>query len=63
MNLKFVFAYTPDEFSEAFRMILKDPDRLKLMITGETGLSGVNAAFDALAAGEDIKLLVRPDLP
>ena len=62
LNLKFVFAYSPDEFGDAFRMILDNPDRLRPLITGETGLVGVNSAFDALTQAGGIKILVRPDL-
>jgi threonine dehydrogenase-like Zn-dependent dehydrogenase len=63
LNLKFVFAYTGAEFAQSFMMIRANPDRLQMMVTGETGLSGVNDAFDQLGnGGAAVKLLVRPDL-
>ena len=62
LNLKFVFAYNSAEFTDAFRMILDNPDRLSPLITGQTGFSGVNAAFDALGGAGGIKIMVRPDL-
>jgi threonine dehydrogenase-like Zn-dependent dehydrogenase len=63
LNLQFVFAYTAQEFDEAFAMICANPDQLQPMITGTIGLSGVNGAFDRLTAGDAaVKIQVRPEL-
>lgn len=62
LTLKFVFAYSPEEFAKAFAMIADDPDRLAPMVTGSVGLAQIDSAFDALTAndGTQVKLLVRP---
>lgn len=61
LQLRFVFAYSAEEFAEAFRMIRADPAALAPLITGETGLDGIGDAFAALGGGGDqIKMLVKP---
>lgn len=63
LQVRFVFAYSPPEFTEAFAMICKDPDKLSPMVTGSVGLADVDRAFAALSGGgEDVKILVTPDL-
>ncbi|MES2493363.1 MAG: zinc-binding dehydrogenase [Pseudomonadota bacterium] len=60
LTLKFVFAYTGNEFTTAFEMIRAAPERMAPMVTGIVGLDGVDAAFDALSSGSGVKVLVRP---
>lgn len=61
LQLRFVFAYSPPEFADAFAMICADPDRLAPMVTGAVGLAGIDAAFAALTSGgSEVKLLVTP---
>lgn len=61
IQLRFVFAYSADEFGQAFEMICAAPERLKPLITGEVGLHSVREAFDALmSGGEQVKMLVMP---
>lgn len=61
IQLRFVFAYSAEEFGQAFEMICAAPDRLKPLITGEVGLAAVDEAFDALmSGGEQVKMLVKP---
>ena len=61
IQLRFVFAYSPEEFGQAFEMICAAPDRLKPLITGQVGLHAVGEAFDALiSGGEQVKMLVTP---
>ncbi|HZU64296.1 MAG TPA: zinc-binding dehydrogenase [Novosphingobium sp.] len=60
--LHFVFAYAPAEFAEALAMIARAPDRLLPLVSGQVGLGDLDSAFDALAGGGVVKLLVRPDL-
>lgn len=63
ITLKFVFAYSGEEFADAFRMILANPDRLAPLVTTRVGLSGIGSAFDALTGGTGaIKALVKPGL-
>jgi threonine dehydrogenase-like Zn-dependent dehydrogenase len=63
LTVKFVFAYSPQEFADAFEMIKADPNRLKPMVSGIVGLSGVDEAFKALTSGGSaIKLLVSPGI-
>lgn len=61
IQLRFVFAYTPAEFTEAFAMICARPDALAPLVTGEAGLADVGLAFTSLAGGGDhIKMMVKP---
>lgn len=63
ITLKFVFAYSGEEFEDAFRMILADPDRLAPLVTTRVDLPGIGGAFDALTGGTGaIKALVKPGL-
>lgn len=60
LTLRFVFAYSPAEFGEAFAMIIANPDRLAPMVTGTVGLTELDSAFAALTGGDgsQVKLLV-----
>lgn len=63
ITLKFVFAYSGEEFADSFRMILDNPDRLAPLVTTQVDLSGIGVAFDALTGGTGaIKALVKPGL-
>ncbi len=59
--LRYVFAYTPDEFARALRAISEGEVDVSPMITGEVGLDGMPAAFEALGRPEHhVKILVEP---
>ena len=61
ITLKFVFAYSNDEFGDAFRMILDNPERLAPLVTTRVDLAGIDGAFAALTGGTGaIKALVKP---
>ncbi|KTT70279.1 MULTISPECIES: zinc-binding dehydrogenase [Sphingomonas] len=61
IQLRFVFAYSADEFRAAFDMIVADPAALAPMVTGAVTIAAVDTAFAALTAGgEQIKMMVRP---
>ncbi len=61
INVQFVLAYEPDEFAESLRAIAEGDVDVTPMITGEVGLDGVGAAFDALVDPErHCKILVSP---
>lgn len=61
LQLRFVFAYSPADFADAFAMISADPDSLAPMVTGSVGLADVDRAFASLSGGgSDIKLMVTP---
>ncbi|MCW1383593.1 zinc-binding dehydrogenase [Novosphingobium sp. KCTC 2891] len=61
LTLRFVFAYSNEEFAAAFRMILDDPERLAPLVTTRVDLAGIDSAFAALAGGSGaIKALVKP---
>lgn len=61
LQLRFVFAYSPADFADAFAMVCADPARLAPLVTGHVPLAGVDEAFAALTAGgSDVKLLVTP---
>jgi threonine dehydrogenase-like Zn-dependent dehydrogenase len=61
ISLQFVFAYGADEFAESLRAIAEGEIDVAPMITGEVGLDGVGAAFDALSdPDQHCKILVTP---
>lgn len=61
ISLQFVFAYDADEFAQSLRAIAEGEIDVAPMITGEVGLDGVGAAFDALADPDrHCKILVTP---
>lgn len=61
IQLRFVFAYSAEEFQTAFDMIVAAPDALSPMVTGEVTIAGIDDAFASLTAGgEQIKMMVRP---
>lgn len=61
LSLQFVFAYTTEEFVDAFKMVCADPERLRPLLTGEQGLAQTSSAFDALARGGGaIKIQINP---
>jgi threonine dehydrogenase-like Zn-dependent dehydrogenase len=61
LQLRFVFAYTPGDFADAFAMVCADPERLAPMVSGSVAMADVDRAFAALGAGgTDVKLMVTP---
>lgn len=61
LSVRFVFAYSPADFADAFAMVCDRPETLAPMVTGEVGLADVDRAFAALSGGGgDVKLLVTP---
>ncbi|MFZ1179409.1 MAG: zinc-binding dehydrogenase, partial [Mycobacterium sp.] len=61
INVQFVLAYTPDEFTDSLRALAEGDIDVSPLITGEVGLDGVGAAFDDLADPErHCKILVTP---
>jgi threonine dehydrogenase-like Zn-dependent dehydrogenase len=61
INVQFVLAYTPDEFTDSLRALAEGEIDGTPLITGEVGLDGVGAAFDDLADPErHCKILVTP---
>jgi 2-desacetyl-2-hydroxyethyl bacteriochlorophyllide A dehydrogenase len=61
INLQFVLAYDPVEFTDCLRAIAEGDIDVAPMITGEVGLDGVGAAFDDLAHPDvHCKILVTP---
>jgi threonine dehydrogenase-like Zn-dependent dehydrogenase len=61
ISLQFVFAYDADEFAESLRAIAEGEIDVAPLITGEVGLDGVGAAFDALSdPDQHCKILVTP---
>jgi 2-desacetyl-2-hydroxyethyl bacteriochlorophyllide A dehydrogenase len=61
INLLFVLAYDPTEFTDCLRAIAEGDIDVASMITGEVGLDGVGAAFDDLAHPDlHCKILVTP---
>lgn len=61
INVQFVLAYTPEEFTDSLRALAEGDIDVSPLITGEVGLDGVGAAFDDLADPErHCKVLVTP---
>jgi 2-desacetyl-2-hydroxyethyl bacteriochlorophyllide A dehydrogenase len=61
INVQFVLAYDPAEFTDCLRAIAEGDIEVAPMITGEVGLDGVGAAFDDLAHPDaHCKILVTP---
>lgn len=61
INIQFVLAYTPEEFTDSLRALAEGDIDVSPVITGEVGLDGVGAAFDDLADPErHCKVLVTP---
>jgi threonine dehydrogenase-like Zn-dependent dehydrogenase len=62
LNIQFVLAYTPDEFAASLNSIAEGQIDVAPMITGDVGISGIAAAFDALGDPEKhCKILVVPE--
>ncbi len=61
INVQFVLAYDPTEFTDCLQAIAEGDIDVAPMITGEVGLDGVGAAFDDLAHPDaHCKILVTP---
>jgi threonine dehydrogenase-like Zn-dependent dehydrogenase len=61
LDLRFVFGYTPLEFRDTLHMLADGKVDPKPLITGEVGLGGVAAAFEALGDPEaHAKILIDP---
>lgn len=63
LRLQFVFAYTQDEFARTLHDMAQGRIDVAPMYSGTVGLSGVADAFAALAAPEQVKIIVDPRLP
>jgi threonine dehydrogenase-like Zn-dependent dehydrogenase len=60
-DLRFVLGYTPLEFRDTLHMLADGKVNVAPLITGTVGLSGVDAAFDALGDPEThAKILIDP---
>jgi threonine dehydrogenase-like Zn-dependent dehydrogenase len=61
IDLRFVLGYTPLEFRDTLHMLADGKVNVAPLITGTVGLSGVDAAFDALGDPEaHAKILIDP---
>ena len=61
IDLRFVLGYTPLEFRDTLHMLADGKVNVAPLITGTVGLSGVEAAFDALGDPEaHAKILIDP---
>jgi hypothetical protein len=63
LQVQFVLAYSPEEFSRSLRDIAEGRIDVTPMITGRVGLAEVPAAFEALTRpDEHCKIVVEPAL-
>jgi threonine dehydrogenase-like Zn-dependent dehydrogenase len=61
INVQFVLAYTPEEFTDSLRALAEGDIDATPLITGEVGLDAVGTAFDDLSDPErHCKILVTP---
>ena len=61
IDLRFVIGYTPPEFQETLHLLAEGKVNPAPLVTAEVGLSGVEAAFDALGDPEaHAKILIDP---
>jgi threonine dehydrogenase-like Zn-dependent dehydrogenase len=61
LELRFVLGYTPLDFWDALQLLADGRVPAARLVTGEVGLPGVAAAFDALSDPEThAKILVDP---
>lgn len=61
VELRFVLGYSPLEFRDALHLISDGRVRCAPLVTGEVGLAGVDAAFDALRdPNRHAKILIDP---
>ena len=61
IDLRFVFGYTPLEFSDTLHMLADGKLNASALVTGKVGLDGVAAAFEALGDPEKhAKILIDP---
>jgi threonine dehydrogenase-like Zn-dependent dehydrogenase len=61
LNVQFVLGYTPEEFARTLQSIAEGAIDVEPLITGRVGVTGVAAAFEALANPEEhAKILVEP---
>lgn len=61
IDLRFAFAYDPDEFRSTLHLIADGKIDARPLLTGTVGLDGLGAAFDALGDPEQhAKILVDP---
>jgi threonine dehydrogenase-like Zn-dependent dehydrogenase len=61
LNLQFVLAYTPQEFSRALELLAEGAVDAEALVTAKVGLDGVKTAFEELGNPErHTKILVEP---
>jgi threonine dehydrogenase-like Zn-dependent dehydrogenase len=61
IDLRFVVGYTPLEFSDTLHLLAEGKVKAAPIATGNVGLPGVEAAFDALARpGQHAKIIIEP---
>jgi threonine dehydrogenase-like Zn-dependent dehydrogenase len=61
IDLRFVLGYTPLDFRDALHLLADGKVDASPLVTGEVGLAGVEAAFDALSDPEThAKILIDP---
>jgi len=61
LNVQFVIAYTPEEFTRTLHTLAEGKIPVEPLITGHVGVDGVPKAFDDLASPErHAKILVEP---
>ena len=62
LTLEFSFAYRPEEFAAALKLIETHPDKAARLITSRQPLARTEAAFDSLAKNpSEIKILIDPN--
>lgn len=61
IDLRFAFAYTPEEYAEALQALADGRADWRRLVTGKVGVDHVAAAFETLSGpSEHIKVMVEP---
>ena len=61
LDLRFAFAYTPEEYAEALQALAEGRADWRRLVTGKVGVDHVAQAFDVLSGpSEHVKVMVEP---
>jgi threonine dehydrogenase-like Zn-dependent dehydrogenase len=64
LDLRFVLGYSPLDFRDTLHRLAEGKLNAGPLVTGQVGLDGVDAAFDALASADvHAKVLIDPTAP
>jgi threonine dehydrogenase-like Zn-dependent dehydrogenase len=62
ISIDFAFAYTPHEFAQALTRVASGKLDVSPLVTSVIGLDAVGGLTERLRSGDELKVVVRPDL-